>query len=138
MTDDRDTAGQEDYDKFRSLSYQDTDCFIVCFSIISRASFENVKSKWQPEVRHYESKAPIVLVATKLDLRGDMVEVEKLTGRGETMIEEQEGKQLAEEVGAVAYLECSALTQEGLKTVFDTAVHYAINKPATGCACVML
>ena len=40
-----DTAGQEDYDRLRPLSYPQTDVFLVCYSIISRASFDNVKAK---------------------------------------------------------------------------------------------
>src|SRR4051794_22723851 len=39
-----DTAGQEDYDRLRPLSYPQTDVFLVCFSIVNRSSFENVKS----------------------------------------------------------------------------------------------
>ena len=31
----------------------------------------------------------------------------------------EEGRRLANELGAVAYVECSALTQEGVKNVFD-------------------
>ena len=45
-----DTAGQEDYDRLRPLSYPQTDVFLVCFSIVAPASFENVKEKWFPEV----------------------------------------------------------------------------------------
>uniref|UniRef100_A0A3B1JTE0 Ras homolog family member G n=1 Tax=Astyanax mexicanus TaxID=7994 RepID=A0A3B1JTE0_ASTMX len=44
-----DTAGREDYDQLRSLSYPQTDVFIICFSIASPASYENVKCKWYPE-----------------------------------------------------------------------------------------
>src|ERR1700731_4156250 len=45
-----DTAGQEDYDRLRPLSYPQTDVFLICFSIVSPPSFDNVKSKWWPEI----------------------------------------------------------------------------------------
>jgi hypothetical protein len=48
-----DTAGQEDYDRLRPLSYPQTDVFLVCFSIVSPTSFQNVKTKWVPEVKHH-------------------------------------------------------------------------------------
>ena len=38
-------TGQEDYDRLRPLSYPQTDVFLVCFSVVSPASFENVKEK---------------------------------------------------------------------------------------------
>merc|ERR1719316_2479135 len=64
-----DTAGQEDYDRLRPLSYPQTDVFLVAFSLISRASFENVKQKWWPELKHHCPGVPTILVGTKLDLR---------------------------------------------------------------------
>ena len=66
-----DTAGQEDYDRLRPLSYPQTDVFLVAFSLISRASFENVKQKWYPELKHHCPNVPMILVGTKLDLRSD-------------------------------------------------------------------
>ena len=73
-----DTAGQEDYDRLRPLSYPQTDVFLVCFSIISRSSFENVKTKWIPEIKHHVPEAPFLLVGTKMDLRNDQEVLKKV------------------------------------------------------------
>ncbi|KAK3025399.1 hypothetical protein RJ639_044654, partial [Escallonia herrerae] len=64
-----DTAGQEDYNRLRPLSYRGADVFLLAFSLISRASYENISKKWIPELRHYAPTVPIVLVGTKSDLR---------------------------------------------------------------------
>jgi Ras-related C3 botulinum toxin substrate 1 len=114
-----DTAGQEDYDRLRPLSYPQTDVFLVCFSIISRSSYENVKTKWIPEIKHHVPFAPFLLVGTKMDLRCDNVQQSTTT---------EEGIALAKELNAKQYVECSALTQEGLKNVFDEAIRWALNK----------
>ncbi|KAK2665827.1 hypothetical protein Ddye_004401 [Dipteronia dyeriana] len=66
-----DTAGQEDYNRLRPLSYRGADVFLLAFSLISKASYENISKKWIPELRHYAPTVPIVLVGTKLDLRDD-------------------------------------------------------------------
>jgi Ras-related C3 botulinum toxin substrate 1 len=66
-----DTAGQEDYNRLRPLSYRGADVFLLAFSLISKASYENVSKKWIPELKHYAPGVPIILVGTKLDLRDD-------------------------------------------------------------------
>lgn len=60
-----DTAGQEDYDRLRPLSYPDTDVILMCFSIDSPDSLENIPEKWSPEVRHFCPNVPIILVGNK-------------------------------------------------------------------------
>ena len=63
------TAGQEDYDRLRPLSYPQTDVFMLCYSVNSRCSFDNIQSKWIPEIHRFCPGTPVVLVATKDDLR---------------------------------------------------------------------
>lgn len=135
-----DTAGQEDYDRLRPLSYPQTDVFLVSFSIISPHSFENVKSKWWPEVQHHAPGVPIILVGTKADLRNDQSMISQLTAKGLHVIGDDEAQNRAKEINAVKYLECSALTQEGLKTVFDEAIRAALIKPKAkkGGGCTLL
>jgi small GTP-binding protein len=64
-----DTAGQEDFDRLRPLSYPHTDIFILCFAVTTPASFENVKNKWFSEIERYAPGTPFVIVGTKLDTR---------------------------------------------------------------------
>ena len=113
------STGQEDYDRLRPLSYPQTDVFLVCFSVTSPASFENVKEKWFPEVRHHCPGVPCLVVGTQVDLRDDPQVIEKLQRQKQRPVTAEHGERLARELGAVKYVECSALTQKGLKNVFD-------------------
>ena len=125
-----DTAGQEDYDIIRPLAYPGTDVFLICFSVVNPASYENVQSKWYPEVSHHCGNAPIILVGTKQDLRADSDTIERLEEKNLAPIKYAEGLHLKKEIDAVKYVECSALTQDGVKTVFDEAVK-AVLEPVT-------
>jgi cell division control protein 42 len=135
-----DTAGQEDYDRLRPLSYPQTDVFLVCFSVVSPASFENVKEKWVPEITHHCPKTPFLLVGTQMDLRDDGVTMERLQKNKQKPIAQAQGEKHAADLKAVKYVECSALTQKGLKNVFDEAILAALEPPETkkGKKCVLL
>lgn len=120
-----DTAGQEDYDRLRPLSYPQTDVFLICFSIVSPPSFDNVKAKWFPEIEHHAPSVPIILVGTKLDLREDRGTIEALRSKRMEAVSYEQALQVSREIRAHKYLECSALTQRNLKSVFDEAIRYA-------------
>ncbi|KAK7482452.1 hypothetical protein BaRGS_00026269 [Batillaria attramentaria] len=116
-----DTAGQEDYDRLRPLSYPQTDIFLLAFSVETEASLQNVKEKWYPEVTHYCPNTPILMVGCKADLRdGDTAD------RHKRLVTYEDAKAMAKSLG-IPYAETSALTQSGLKDCFDVAVRLALN-----------
>jgi len=123
-----DTAGQEEYDKLRHLSYPETDVFVVCFSVVDPDSFANVSTRWVKELRDHCPDTPVLLVGTKLDLRGDSNMLHDLRTQGKKEITTQEGNDLAKQIKAIKYVECSALTQQGVKQVFDEALRTVIKK----------
>ena len=63
-----DTAGQEDYDRLRPLSYPQTDVFLVCCSLSDNNSVRNTLRKWMSELQHHCPGAPVILVGNKSDL----------------------------------------------------------------------
>ena len=117
-----DTAGQEDYDRLRPLSYPSTDVFLVCYSVVSGSSFENVEGKWKPEIAKHCPNTPIVLVGTKIDMRDDPDEYKILKKQGNEVIKTSQGEEMAKRIGAAKFMECSALTQKNLKRLFEEAV----------------
>jgi len=116
-----DTAGQEDYDRLRPLSYPGTDVFLVCYSVINRTSFSNTKTKWFPEIAHH-CPTHTILVGTKTDLREDPEKLETLRDMGMTPVSTEEGQILAMEFGSIAAMECSALKGRGVKEIFEAAL----------------
>lgn len=134
-----DTAGQEDYDRLRPLSYPDTDVILMCFSIDSPDSLENIPEKWTPEVRHFCPNVPIILVGNKKDLRQDETTKRELMKMKQEPVRPEEGKTVAEKINAFAYLECSAKTKEGVRQVFEMATRAALQtkkKRKTGCVLI--
>ncbi|KAG7461328.1 hypothetical protein MATL_G00208940 [Megalops atlanticus] len=125
-----DTAGQEEFDGFRSLSYAHSDVFILCFSVVNPTSFQNVTKKWVPEIRACNTSAPIVLVGTQSDLRLDVNVLIDLDRHRVRPVLGPQARSLAEKICAADYVECSALTQKNLKEAFDTAIFAAIKHKA--------
>ncbi|NWI39890.1 RHOA protein, partial [Leptocoma aspasia] len=144
-----DTAGQEDYDRLRPLSYPDTDVILMCFSIDSPDSLENIPEKWTPEVKHFCPNVPIILVGNKKDLRNDehtrrelakmkqAGSFQSLTINGRSPVKPEEGRDMANRIGAFGYMECSAKTKDGVREVFEMATRAALQarrgKKKSGC-----
>lgn len=93
-----DTAGQEDYDRLRPLSYPDTHVILMCFSIDSPDSLENIPEKWTPEVRHFCPNVPIILVGNKKDLRNDPNIIRDLQKMKQEPVKTEQGRAMAENI----------------------------------------
>ncbi|KAF7714875.1 Ras-related small GTPase [Penicillium ucsense] len=133
-----DTAGQEEFDRLRALSYEDTHVLMLCFSVDSPDSFENVGSKWIAEINENCPGVKLVLTALKCDLRKD----EDMNDNPNAITFEQ-GLAKAKEIGAVKYLECSAVQNRGIRESFYEAAKVALEvKPVGGknsnSSCVIL
>ncbi|GKT86976.1 rho GTPase rho1 [Colletotrichum tofieldiae] len=124
-----DTAGQEDYDRLRPLSYPDSHVILICFAVDSPDSLDNVQEKWISEVLHFCQGLPIILVGCKKDLRYDSKTIEELRKTSQKPVSPEEcsqGEEVRKKIGAYKYLECSAKTNEGVREVFEHATRAAL------------
>ncbi|XP_060537309.1 rho-related GTP-binding protein RhoC-like [Cylas formicarius] len=111
-----DTAGEEDYDRLRPLSYPRTDLVIICFGLDNRTSLENVKSKWYPEIKHFLPGVPYILVGNKLDLR-----------RGSQTPTYRDGLKVRRRIKAQGYFECSSMCSLGVRDIFEQSARICLN-----------
>ena len=109
-----DTGGGEDYARLRPLSYPHTDAFIIGFDVAREDLFAELESYWYAELRHHCPDVPIILTATKIDLR----ETE------ENCVTTEEGETLATKTRS-HYAEISSLKGIGLDELFEKVVHVA-------------
>lgn len=146
-----DTAGQEEYDRLRPLSYPETDLIFVCFAIDCPNSLENVMDKvrlstrmfpdiglhrramlhpeltvsilvqWYPEVLHFCPYTPLFLVALKSDLRFKKTCIDMLKTQGLTPVTTEQGMAVAKKMNA-HYMECSSKEMKGVDEVFEQAI----------------
>ena len=115
-----DTAGHDDLGRLRPIAYANTDCFMICFSLMQRDSLHNACQKWVSEVKTCAKACPCILVGTKLDLREELEQngdVEKL----KDCVTTEEIEAAAKKHAFQGFVECSAKEKRNLNKVFHTA-----------------
>ncbi|KAH3760583.1 rac gtpase [Pelomyxa schiedti] len=133
-----DTAGQEEYDRLRPLSYPGTDIFVLCFSISSPSSLDNCRDKWKTEINHHCPDALIILAGCKKDLRNDPNITSTLSRKRQHPVTFEEGVKLARDLKCVKYMECSARTREGLVELIHESIRLCVNRTRTKSNCTLL
>jgi len=127
-----DTAGQEEFDRLRSLSYAETHVVMVCYSVDNPTSLENVETKWIDEILEYCPGVKLVLVALKCDLRDDPAVAERLARYNTHPVQYEQGLAVARRIRASRYLECSAKHNRGVTEVFYEAARVSIGSRPRG------
>lgn len=140
-----DTAGQEDYDRLRPLSYPDTHVILLCYAVDSPLSLEHAVTRWAPEIKHYCPNVPVVLVGLKSDLRKPINNTPNTNSNvnnsnsmnggvsfyvsgGRRIVRHDEAQSAAFRIGAVAVVECSAKGGIGVQQVFEKAIGSIIQR----------
>jgi small GTP-binding protein len=123
-----DTAGQDEYDRLRPLSYSGANVILLCFALDSKQSFVNLTDRWIGEVKHYCPNAKIILIGTKKDLRQE----------GNTNhVTDDEARGFVSEQKCDAFIPCSPKSGEGVDEVFPAAAK-ACNAKKKGGGCQLL
>lgn len=106
------------HQRLRPLSYSQAHVILIAFSIDTPDSLENVTVKWIEEVRQIcGPHIPVLLVGCKRDLRDDAIAKGKpLEGH---FVQREQGKEVAQQIGARSYHECSALKSDGVDVSFS-------------------
>ncbi|KIM19617.1 hypothetical protein M408DRAFT_197635 [Serendipita vermifera MAFF 305830] len=112
-----DTLGGEMYDRSRPLRYFRSGIILICFAIDNRESFLNITRRWCPEIMAFCSvpKVPILLIGCKADLRDNANGNE--TSSPKKLVTSEEGNAAAAAIGAIKYMECSAVTGKDTRDV---------------------
>lgn len=113
-----DTAGQEEYNRLRPLSYSEVDILMVCYAVNSKISLQNVEDLWMPEVKHFCPDTPVILVGLKSDLLSQR--------NAEERVDRNKADLVAKKLGAFAHIQCSAKLQNDVDEVFNAALNTAL------------
>ncbi|ODV86363.1 hypothetical protein CANARDRAFT_27590 [[Candida] arabinofermentans NRRL YB-2248] len=109
-----DTAGQEDYERLRRLSYQDSNLIILTYNLNSSESLLNIPEAWAPEILTYCENTPIILIGLKADLP-------------QHKVNPLDALKIAKNIGAIAHIQCSAKEMFNVDVIFNTCANIVFN-----------
>ncbi|XP_070587612.1 rho-related GTP-binding protein RhoE isoform X1 [Erythrolamprus reginae] len=149
-----DTSGSPYYDNVRPLSYPDSDAVLICFDISRPETLDSVLKKWKGEIQEFCPNTKMLLVGCKSDLRTDVSTLVELSNHRQTpvsydqesnysqlrtswksfcvnrtLFKRNRGANMAKQIGAATYIECSALQSENsVRDIFHVATLACVNK----------
>ncbi|XP_069791068.1 rho family GTPase 3b [Narcine bancroftii] len=125
-----DTSGSPYYDNVRPLSYPDSDAVLICFDISRPETLDSVLKKWKGEIQEFCPNTKTLLVGCKSDLRTDLTTLVELSNHRQNPVSYDQGTNMAKQIGAATYIECSSLSSENsVRDIFHVATLACVNKP---------
>ncbi|KFV76708.1 Rho-related GTP-binding protein RhoE [Struthio camelus australis] len=116
------------YDNVRPLSYPDSDAVLICFDISRPETLDSVLKK-ASEIQEFCPNTKMLLVGCKSDLRTDVSTLVELSNHRQTPVSYDQGANMAKQIGAATYIECSALQSENsVRDIFHVATLACVNK----------
>jgi len=113
-------GNRSDEERLYPLTYPNTDCFLITFSIDMPTSLESI-NKWYQQVSFYVPGASFILCANKIDLRDSTVVIQTLTEKGLKLVTKEEGENIAKLL-KIPYMECSSINNEGIQEIIEAAI----------------
>jgi len=110
----QDTAGQEEYRSMLEATIQDTDGFIMVYSIASEESLEELYPLLERLKKKKGNRIPLILAGNKSDLQNDR------------KISSEMGRRAATKMGAL-FVETSAFLGDNIEKCFMMAVRHTDN-----------
>ncbi len=115
-----DTSGSHEDQNLRAKTYKSCDAVLVCFDLSDQTSLSNTEHFWIPEVKKHCPHVPLYIVGCKRDAR---CEESCTCGYDCCTHTEEDLLQVVQKTGAVAYAECSSLTQDnGVEELFQVVI----------------
>lgn len=97
-----DTSGSIEYKEVTELGLPQTDCFLLCYSVVDPVSFENCKTIWHPMLRHKCPEARVILVGLKSDLRTNPEAIAQLVEKGRQPVASKDVAKMSKKLRCVA------------------------------------
>ncbi|XP_068605838.1 rho-related GTP-binding protein RhoN [Brachionichthys hirsutus] len=124
------STGSSYYDNVRPLAYPDSDAVLICFDISRPETLDSVIKKWQGETQEFCPNAKVVLVGCKLDMRTDVGTLRELSKQRLIPVTHEQGTTIARQIGAVAYVECTAkVSENSVRDVFHVTTVASVRRP---------
>ncbi|KAG2381718.1 hypothetical protein C9374_006102 [Naegleria lovaniensis] len=112
-----DTRGRRDEDNFRWLYYPQTNLFVICCSLSSKESIENVENRWFEVIRYKYKMIPFasfIVVGLKCDDPNAEKDARKVF------------KTVTYSPGFGGYVQCSSLTQQGIMELKELIIQVGV------------